>query len=131
MSSTTVIQFNCPDAQTAQALKTCILEMVNAFSAIPFRMEDPEYVTRPFGMELWHEHLQTPGLYWADYGAIHMHIGNVGRQILDRVIGTKARQGLLSRLPLAVDLPESVMQLVEVDDLVAQGYIAAPVVIET
>jgi hypothetical protein len=105
--------------------------MANAFSAIPFRMEDPEYVTRPFGMDVWHEHLQTPGLYWADYSTIYRHIGNVGREILNQLIGTKAWQGILLRVPLDVDFPESCMQLVEVDDLVAQGYIAAPVVIET
>ena len=128
MSSIKVIQFHCPNPEVAEELKAAILEVANEFSGLPFRAEDPEYITNPFGMDEWREHTQTPGLWWANYGAIYQHLGGSGRKLADRLLGFGPLQGILRHAPLALAYPDMRLEIVDVQDPVAEGYLAAPVV---
>ena len=128
MSSIKVIQFLCPDPLLAEKIKERVLAQANIWSRLQYRAEDPEYGTSPFGMDEWHQHTQTAGLWWANYGAIYEHIGDHGRKIADHMFGDGQRDGILLRAPLVEDDPDMRLQIVDVQDPVAEGYLAAPVV---
>ena len=130
MNAITVIQFLCADAEDAEELKEIILEVANEFSGLPFRAEDPDYITNPFGMDEWHEHTQTVGLWWANYGAIYKHLGDSGRKLADRFFGFAPKHGILRHAPLLAAQPEMRLQILDVQDPVAQGYLPAPEVNE-
>jgi hypothetical protein len=124
-----IIQFILLEAQTAEELKQRILHQANTWAGFNYlREDDPDYTTDPFGMDEWHEHLETPGLWWADYGKIYAHLGNRGREVADQMFGTDGPlQGILLHAPLSLDYPDARLQIVEVDDPVAAGYLPAPV----
>jgi hypothetical protein len=124
-----IIQFILLHAETAEELKQRILHQANTWAGFNYlRVDDPDYTTDEFGMDEWHEHLETPGLYWADYGKIYAHLGDRGRQVADQMFGTDhPLQGILLNAPLSLDYPDSHLQIVEVDDPVAAGYLPAPV----
>lgn len=127
-----IIQFILPHAETAENLKQRILHQANTWAGFKYlREDDPDYVTNAFDMDEWHAHLETPGLWWADYGKIYEHLGNRGREIADQMFGTDGPlQGILLHAPLSLDYPDARLQIVEVDDPVADGYLAAPEDIE-
>ena len=130
MNAITVIQFLCPDPEDAEELKEIILEVANEFSGLPFRAEDPEYITNPLGMDEWREHTQTSGLWWANYGEIYKHLGGSGRKLAERFFGFAPKHGILRHAPLLVAHPEMRLQILDVQDPVAQGYLPAPEVNE-
>jgi hypothetical protein len=124
-----VIQFILLHAETAEELKQRILHQANIWAGFNYlREDDPDYSTDAFDMDEWHAHLETPGLWWADYGKIYAHLGDRGREIADQMFGTDhPLQGILLNAPLSLDYPDSHLQIVEVDDPVAAGYLPAPV----
>jgi hypothetical protein len=124
-----IIQFILLHAETAEELKQRILHQANTWAGFNYlREDDPDYSTDPFDMDEWHEHLETPGLYWAHYGKIYAHLGDRGREVADQMFGTDGPlQGILLHAPLSLDYPDARLQIVEVDDPVAEGYLAAPV----
>jgi hypothetical protein len=124
-----VIQFILLHAETAEELKQRILHQANTWAGFKYlREDDPDYSTDPFDMDEWHAHLETPGLWWADYGKIYAHLGDRGREVADQMFGTDGPlQGILLHAPLSLDYPDCRLQIVEVDDPVAAGYLPAPV----
>ena len=123
-----VIQILCPNPQLAEQLKAIVLEVANEMSVLRYRAEDLEYQTRPFGMDQWREHTQTPGLWWANYGEIYKHLGDVGCRLADRFFGFDPMHGILRHAPLLLAQPEMRLQILDVQDPVAQGYLPPPVV---
>ena len=121
-----VIQFLCPDTTIANQLKALVLAQANKWSRLQYLAEDPEYITNPFDMDEWREHSQTSGLYWADYGKIYEHLGDHGRDIADQMFGFEPLQGILRHAPLVLLYPEMRLQIVDVQDQVAQGYLLNP-----
>lgn len=115
-----IIQFNCPDPQAANQLKALMTGITNDISRLSYLANDPEYVTEPFSIDGWFEHLQTPGLYWTSWDAVYSALGDTGRSIADNMI-----------LPFMVGqefaaFPGIVLEVVEVADPVAAGYVLAP-----
>lgn len=127
-----IIQFILLHAETAEELKQRILHQANTWAGFNYlRVDDPDYTTDPFGMDEWHAHLETPGLWWADYGRIYEHLGDRGREIANQMFGAGERlQGILLNAPLSLGYPDARLQIVEVADPVADGYLAAPEDIE-
>jgi hypothetical protein len=123
-----ILQFNCPLDPPASQLKALMLEQVNTWSRLSRLSSDPDYTTAPFGADVWKEHTTTPGLWWVDWGSIYEHLGNDGRAIADQLLGDKPFQGVLRLAPLVQALPNVRIQIVDVDDLVAAGYLPEPVV---
>lgn len=115
-----IIQFTCPIPETASQLKALMTSIVNDISRLSFLANDPDYVTNPFGVEGWFEHLQTPGLYWTSWDAVYSALGDTGRSIADNMI-----------LPFMVGqefaaFPGIVLEVVGVADPVAGGYTPEP-----
>jgi hypothetical protein len=77
-------------------------------------------------MSVWREHTQTPGLWWVDWDAIYTHLGDDGRAIADQMLGDGPLQGILRLAPLVAAIPNLRLQLVEVADPVAEGYLPEP-----
>ena len=123
-----IIKFHCLDPETAETLKELILLQANKWSRLQYLASDPEYTTSPFGKDEWHEHTQTPGLWWADYGKIYEHLGEHGREIADQMFGPGLYQGILLDTPLSLDYPDARLEIIEVEDPIADGYLAAPVI---
>lgn len=100
-----------------------MLEQVNTWSRLQRLASDPEYSTAPFGPEIWREHTITTGLWWLDYDSVYQHIGDDGRKIADQLLGSGPLQGILRLSPLVQALPGTRIEIVDVDDPVAAGYV--------
>ena len=118
-----ILQFYCPQDPPATELKECITEQANIWSRLTRLSSDPEYVTAAFSVDTWQEHTTRPGLWWVDYDAIHAALGDDGRKIANHLIGSEIIKGALQKAPFNNVSPESVLELVEIDDLIAAGYI--------
>ncbi len=119
-----IIQFSCAIPQVSDALKALMLQQVNAWSRLQHLSTDPAYVTEPFGVGTWHTHTTDPALHWANWDAIYGALGDDGRVIADQFLGDGPFQGfLLATDLLPVTAPGVRLQMVAVDDLVADGYI--------
>lgn len=121
-----ILQFLCPQDPPAEQLKALMVDQVNTWSRLQRLSDDPEYTTAPFGPEIWREHTTTTGLWWLDYDSVYEHIGDDGRKIADQMLGTGALQGILRLAPLVQALPGTKLQLVDVADPVAAGYLPEP-----
>jgi hypothetical protein len=119
-----ILQFYCPNDPPATELKECITEQANIWSRLTRLSSDPDYVTAVFSVDTWKEHTTRPGLWWVDYGSIHAALGDDGRMIANHLIGSEVIKGALQKAPFNNLSPESVLELVEIDDLVAAGYMA-------
>lgn len=122
-----IIQFLCPFDPPATRLRQLMVDQVNTWSRLARLSDDPDYGTRPWSMDDWREHQTTPGLWWADYGGIYEHLGDDGQKIADQMFGTGPMQGILRLAPLVQQLPDCRIQIVDVPDPVAAGYLPAPV----
>lgn len=120
-----IIQFSCPIPEVAAGLQAVMLEQVNAWSRLAWLTNDPQYVTQPFGSEQWHQHTTDATLYWADWGSIYDNLGDDGRVVADRFFGDGPMQGLLRVVPLLPAFPDMLLTIVNVEDPVAAGYVAA------
>lgn len=118
-----IIQFRCPVDPPASQLKLLMIEQVNVWSRLQRLASDTEYVTQPFSMDQWRIHTQDPHLYWADWDAIYNNLGDDGRRIADQFLGDKPLQGILRMAPLVAQLPDVRIQIIDVPDPVAVGYL--------
>jgi hypothetical protein len=125
-----ILQFLCPQDPPAEQLKALMLAQVNAWSRLQRLANDPEYTTNPFGPEVWHEHTETEGLWWVNWDAIYSNLGDDGRFIADQMLGSQPLQGILKNAPLVNALPSTKIEIVEVADLVAAGYLPEPEILE-
>ena len=120
-----ILQFYCPQTTLASELKDCITEQANIWSRLSRLSSDPEYVTAAFKVDAWQEHTTKPGLWWVDYDAIHSALGDDGRKIANHLIGSPVIKGVLQKAPFNDASPESVLEMVDVADPVATGYLVA------
>lgn len=118
-----IIQFRCPSDPPASQLKALMIEQVNTWSRLQRLASDPDYGTDPFGADQWRVHTQDSALHWADWGAIYAHLGDDGRKIADQMLGDGPLRGILRMAPLVASMPDLRIQIVEVDDPVAAGYL--------
>lgn len=78
---------------------------------------------------MWHTHTTDADLSWANVDAIYPHLGDTGRQEWDERLGEGPLQGILLQAPLLQALPACKLVIVEVPDLVAAGYLTAPIAV--
>jgi hypothetical protein len=121
-----ILQFLCPLNPPAEQLKAIMLEQVNTWSRLQRLASDPEYTTQPFDMSIWHEHTATAGLWWMDYDSVYANIGDDGRKIADQMFEPGPLTGILLHAPLVLAMPNMKLQLVDVADPVAAGYLPEP-----
>jgi len=121
-----ILQFLCPLNPPAVQLKAIMLEQINTWSRLQRLASDPEYTTQPFDMSIWHEHTTTAGLWWIDYDSAYANIGDDGRKIADQMFKPGQLTGILTHAPLVATMPDMKLQLVDVADPVAAGYLPAP-----
>ena len=121
-----ILQFYCPQNPPAEQLKQLMVDQVNTWSRLQRLANDPDYTTAPFDMSMWHEHTTKKGLWWLDYDAVYEHVGDDGRKIADQMFGTGELQGILKMAPLVQALPGTKLELVQVNDPVASGYLPKP-----
>jgi hypothetical protein len=118
-----ILQFTCTQNPPVEQLKTLMVEQINAWSRLGWLTSDPAYVTSQFDHTIWREHTTTPGLWWLSFDDVYNALGNDGRAIADQFLGDGPLQGLLLAVPLVPTLPGTQLQLIEVSDLVAAGYL--------
>ena len=118
-----ILQFYCPQDPPATELKECITEQANIWSRLHRLSADPAYITDTFRVDAWKEHTTKPGLWWVDYDSIHAALGDDGRTIANHLIGSPVVKGVLQKAPFNDVSPESVLEMVDVADPVAEGYL--------
>jgi hypothetical protein len=121
-----IIQFRCAVPQATAGIRQKMLDTINRWSRLQWLANDPEYQTAPFGAEQWHTHTTDSDLSWADVDAIYPHLGDTGRQEWDERLGDGPLQGILRMAPLLQALPDCKLEIVDVADPVAAGYLPAP-----
>jgi hypothetical protein len=121
-----VLQFLCPLNPPAEQLKQLMVDQINTWSRLRWLSTDPEYTTAPFDTSIWREHTTTEGLWWLDYDSTYAQIGDDGRKIADQMFEPGLLTGILLHAPLVVAMPDMKLQLVEVADPVAAGYLPEP-----
>jgi hypothetical protein len=115
-----ILRFTETDAARAQALVTEMTAQINTWSRLQHLCDDPDYVTQPFDASIWREHTKIPGLWWLDYSSLHANLGDDGRKIADWFIGVIGEPGLMA------GLTDCTLSLVEINDLVREGYLPTP-----
>jgi hypothetical protein len=120
-----IIQFTCPDDEIATKLKELMVNQVNEWSRLKYLANDPEYVTSFWGPDIWQEHLETPNLWWTNYDAIYDNLGETGRNIADQMLGFGNWQGIMRLVPLVIQMPDMLLQIVDIEDPVAAGYLTS------
>jgi hypothetical protein len=117
-----IIQFRATTQDDMAAAVGAMLATVNGWSLLDFRARnDAEQVTQPWGPDVFSQHAEDPDLWWVDWDAIHAHLGEIGQQMAALNIGTSDNPGILIGSPLG---PRRIsIELVDVDDLVAAGYV--------
>ena len=118
-----ILQFLCPLNPPAEQLKQLMVDQINTWSRLRWLANDPEYTTQPFDLSVWREHTVTAGLWWLDYDGIYAQIGDDGRKIADQMFEPGPLTGILLHAPLVVAMPDMKLQLVDVADPVAAGYL--------
>lgn len=113
-------------------LMEVLLEQVNLWSRLSVNpIHDPGYVTGPFTESDFRYHTVQTDLQWvlwrddATQTGVYWTLGDAGRQIADRFLGAGRLQGLLRLVPLDFSRPQDKLEIVEVVDLVASGYMLA------
>lgn len=123
-----IIQFTTENPVVVQKLIGFCLEQVNTWSLLQDRSaNDPGYVTQPWGPETWQTKVDDPNIYWVNFDGVYDHLGDNGRIIANRLLIPGPDSGILLNLPFFKDLdPAAVLSLIEVEDLVAAGYVTLP-----
>lgn len=120
-----ILQFLCPYNPPSDQLKQLMTDQMNTWSRLRWLSTDPDYITAPFTVDIWKEHTTITGLYWFDYDSVYNNIGDDGRSIADQMLGNGALQGILKMAPLVQSLPGTKLELLDVEDMIAEGYILA------
>ena len=121
-----IIQFKCPTDPPATQLKKLMIDQVNTWSRLQRLATDPAYGTEPFGMDQWRTHQTDASIHWADWDAIYANLGDDGRKIADQMLGTGPLQGILRMAPLVSTMPNLRLELLDIADPAAAGYMPAP-----
>jgi hypothetical protein len=121
-----VLQFLCPSNPPAEQLKQLMVDQINTWSRLQWLANDPEYTTQPFGLSVWREHTVTAGLWWLDYDSIYAQIGDDGRKIATQFLEPGPMTGIVLLAPLVAAMPDIRLQMIEVADPIAAGYLPEP-----
>ena len=121
-----ILQFLCPTNPLAEQLKQLLVDQMNTWSRLQRLASDPEYTTAPFDTSIWRERTTTAGLWWLDYDSVYANIGDDGRKIATQLLEPGPLTGILLHAPLVVAMPDMKLQMVEVADPVAAGYLPEP-----
>ncbi len=121
-----ILQFLCPQDPPATQLKALIIDQINTWSRLQRLSKDPDYITSPFGDDTWYEHTTIQGLWWMNYDSVYAAVGDDGRKIADQLLGDGPLQGILRMAPLVQQLPDTRLQIVDVEDAVESGYLPTP-----
>ena len=117
-----ILQFRATDQDDIQAAIGAMLVTVNGWSLLDYRVtHDPEQVTQPWGPEAFQQHTTEPELWWANWSQVYPHLGEIGCELADLNIGTPDNLGIL--IGSSLSARELTLELVDVDDLVAAGYV--------
>jgi hypothetical protein len=107
-----------------------MVDQINTWSRLQWLANDPEYITQPFDLSVWREHTVTAGLWWLDYDSTYAQIGDDGRKIATQLLEPGPMTGIVLLAPLVAAMPDLRLQLIEVSDPVAAGYLPEPERIE-
>ena len=121
-----VLQFLCPLNPPAEQLKQLMVDQMNTWSRLQWLADDPEYITQPFDLGVWREHTVTAGLWWLDYDSVYGQIGDDGRKIATQLLEPGPMTGIVLLAPLVATMPDLKLQMIEVADPVAAGYLPEP-----
>jgi hypothetical protein len=121
-----VLQFLCPLNPPAEQLKQLMVDQINTWSRLRWLANDPEYTTQPFDLSVWREHTVTAGLWWLDYDSIYAQIGDDGRKIATQLLEPGPMAGNMLLAPLVETMPDLKLQMIEVADPIAAGYLPEP-----
>jgi hypothetical protein len=121
-----VLQFLCPLNPPAEQLKQLMVDQINTWSRLQWLANDPEYTTQPFDLSVWREHTVTAGLWWLDYDSIYAQIGDDGRKIATQLLEPGPMAGNMLLAPLVETMPDLKLQMIEVADPIAAGYLPEP-----
>ena len=121
-----ILQFHLTSEDAIAAAQRDMLATINAWSLLSWRAaNNPEQVTNPWGPEIFNKHMTNQTLYWVDWDAIYMHLGEIGQSLADvQIVGTSEMPGVLIGTPLG--FWQVTLEFVEVPDLVAAGYLPVP-----
>ena len=128
-----IIQFRCPLPETTLGLRQEIIDTINRWSRFQWLANRPGYQTRPFSYALWRTHTIQPDLSWANVDEIYPHLGDTGREEWNERFGDGdgPPQGVLRMAPVIQALPDFKIEIVDVADPVAAGYLPEPKELET
>jgi hypothetical protein len=121
-----VLQFLCPLNPPAEQLKQLMVDQINTWSRLRWLSSDPEYTTQPFDLSVWREHTVTAGLWWLDYDSVYAQIGDDGRKIATQLLEPGPMAGNMLLAPLVETMPDLKLQMIEVADPIAAGYLPEP-----
>jgi hypothetical protein len=124
-----ILQFLCPQDPPAEQLKQLMVDQINLWSRLQWLANDPEYITQPFDLSVWREHTVTAGLWWLDYDSVYANIGDDGRKIATQLLEPGPMGGFLLLAPLVATMPDLKLQMIEVAEPIAAGYLPAPEVL--
>ena len=124
-----VLQFLCPLNPPAEQLKQLMVDQINTWSRLRWLANDPEYTTQPFDLSVWREHITTEGLWWLDYDSVYANIGDDGRKIATQLLEPGPMGGIMLLAPLVAAMPDLKLQMIEVAEPIAAGYLPAPEVL--
>ena len=122
-----IIEFECYTPEIAFVLKAIMTFQLNQWSRLSYLVTDEEYQTDMFDESIWKVHTQNENLYWANYDEIFSNLGFSGQQIATQLLEPGVFTGvLLQRQLLPSYAPETVLELKNIEDLVAEGYMVEP-----
>jgi hypothetical protein len=121
-----ILQFHLTSEEALHAAQRDMLATITAWSLLSWRAaNNPEQVTKAWGSEIFNKHTTDQTLFWVDWGAIYPHLGEIGQALADvQIVGTSEMPGVLIGTPLG--FWQVTLELVEVADLVAAGYLPEP-----
>jgi hypothetical protein len=122
-----ILQFKASELEAIQDATRNMLLTINGWSLLSWRAENNEgQVTLPFGDDIFHQHTTDPELWWVNWSEIYPHLGQIGQSLADLQIGSLDSPGVLLGSYLGsekITTEKIKLELVEVADLVAAGYL--------
>lgn len=116
-----VLKFTETDEAKSADLRFQMIDQINTWSRLQHLCDDPDYVTQPFQVSIWQPHTTLPGVWWLDFDMLYANLGDDGRKVADWAVGGVGELGVVPRLP------DCNLTLIEVTDLVWEGYLPTPV----
>jgi hypothetical protein len=123
----TILQFSCPPGPSLTAASAAFLALMNNASRFNYLVNTPGYGTDQFDNSIFNVSVSTPNLNWINWDTVYSSLGDNGRDIANILIGTPEQPGWMLSAPIPGIAPPTTISILNVADLVASGYQAAPV----